>query len=124
MSLVGITGFQMDYTKLTLDLCKNDPKTYNISLFLALVEKALWGFSYSKIHKPTKKGTKVVYKQIESEEKASEYKAILEKMVEELNKKYDAGLELTTKESEKIEVIKEENQQSEVLPNQISIFEL
>lgn len=87
MSKIKVLRYTAEYPSINLEL-KNDKKMYSIVLIGLYIKEFKKGMKISKIYKTTKKGTKVKYESIDSEEDAFEYYEKIKAMIEEHNTKY------------------------------------
>jgi hypothetical protein len=88
--ICGVFMYQLSYTKLTLKVKKEEPKTYNYVLMQFILDEFYQkGFIAKKINKATRNGTKVNF---ESFEKFGGYEKAKERLFE-IGKELDVKLE-------------------------------
>lgn len=87
MGSIKVIGYTTEYPFINLEL-KNNEEMYDMAILVLHIEEFKKGMKISKIYKTYKKGTKVKYVSIDSEEDALEYYEKIKAMIEEYNAKY------------------------------------
>lgn len=88
---IKVIEFQREFPTINIDLMKNNPKDYDMSMLVAYTLETERGFMVKKVGKTYKKGTKITYKPFESKEEVINYRTKLDELLEEYNTKYDTN---------------------------------
>ena len=91
--MVQVIEYQTEYPSVNLNMVKL-PKIYDMSIIVLYTMKLEKGYIVKNIGKTTRKGTKVTYKVIESEEELKEYIKKVNKIIEDYNNKYNTNFSL------------------------------
>lgn len=88
---ISVQGFSKSFTSINLELKKNE-KDFNEILIAIYTLHLKEGFKVGKINKTTKKGTKVKYVPIKSDEELRKYIDEINQMMKVCNEKYGSEL--------------------------------
>lgn len=91
--IVQCVEYQVEYPSINLNMAKYE-KIYDMAIIVIYTMEIKSGYIVKKIGKTTRKGTKVTYKVIESEEEIKKYIKKVNKIIEEFNKKYNNNFSL------------------------------
>jgi hypothetical protein len=92
---ISVAGFSKEFTSVNLEL-KQRGQVFSETLIAIYTLHLNEGFKVGKINKTTKKGTKVKYVPIKSDEELKDHIEEINKMIEENNEKYNAELRKLT----------------------------
>lgn len=85
---ISVQGYGMEYPPMNLELFNTNRKSYDMFVLVAHIEEAKKGFKIKKIGKATKKGTKITYTAIESEEDLKQYSIKIRDLLKQYNENY------------------------------------
>lgn len=91
--IVQCVEYQVEYPSINLNMAKYE-KIYDMAIIVIYTMEIKSGYIVKKIGNTTRKGTKVTYKVIESEEEIKKYIKKVNKIIEEFNKKYNNNFSL------------------------------